>query len=131
MKCGQIDRYEPDTEFNNFHENMYKFTRKSVYYIIKVIFSVTKKCQLTTKNKQKVLERFELIGMITSEMINSTHNKIKYMSMPLTELSKRSSTCFFSSHLSEEEVSSVLNYTCKIRPPKGRRNDQLAYYNFY
>ena len=74
---------------------MYKFTRKSVYYIIKVIFSVTKKCQLTTKNKQKVLERFELIGMITSEMINSTHNKIKYMSMPLTELSKRSSTYFF------------------------------------
>ena len=80
MKCGQIDRYEPDTEFNNFHENMYKFTRKSVYYIIKVIFSVTKKCQLTTKNKQKVLERFELIGTITSEMIDSTHNKIKCMS---------------------------------------------------
>ena len=57
-----INRYEPDIEFNNFHENMYKFTRKSVYYIIKVIFSVTKKCELRTKNKQKVLERFELIG---------------------------------------------------------------------
>ena len=95
VKCGQIDRYEPDTEFNNFHENMFKFTRKSVYYIIKVIFIVTKKCQLTTKNMKKVLERFELIGTITSEVINSTHNKIKYMSMPLTELSKRSSTYFF------------------------------------
>ena len=23
------------------------------------------------------------------------------------------------------------NSTCKIRPPKGIRNDQLAYYNFY
>ena len=95
VKCGQIDRYEPDTEFNNFHENMFKFTRKSVYYIIKVIFIVTKNCQLTTKNKQKVFERFELIGTISSEVINSTHNKIKYMSMPLTELSKRSSTNFF------------------------------------
>ena len=68
---------------------------KSVYYIIKVIFIVTKKRQLTTKNKKKVLERFELIGTITSEVINITHNKIKYMSMPLTELSKRSSTYFF------------------------------------
>ena len=35
------------------------------------------------------------------------------------------------SHPYEKEVSSVLNYTCKIRPPKGIRNDQLAYYNFY
>ena len=90
-----INRYEPDIEFNNFHENMYKFTRKSVYYIIKVIFSVTKKCELRTKNKEKVLERFELIGTITSGMIDNTHNKIKCMSMPLTELSKRSSTYFF------------------------------------
>ena len=60
-----------------------------------MIFIVTKKRQLTTKNKKKVLERFELIGTITSEVINITHNKIKYMSMPLTELSKRSSTYFF------------------------------------
>ena len=75
-----INRYEPDIEFNNFHENMYKFTRKSVYYIIKVIFSVTKKCQLTTKNKQKVLERFELIGMIIREMINSLCPQQNYQS---------------------------------------------------
>ena len=35
------------------------------------------------------------------------------------------------SHPYEKEVWSVLNYTCKIRPPKGIRNDQEAYYNFF
>ena len=34
VKCGQIDGHEPETEFIDFHEDLYKFTRKSVYCII-------------------------------------------------------------------------------------------------
>lgn len=49
MKCGQIDRHELETEFIDFHEDLYKFTRKSVYcrkyYVMKVIFGVPKKFQ--------------------------------------------------------------------------------------
>lgn len=48
--------------------------RKSVYvrkyHIMKVIFTVTKKCQLTIKNRQKVLEIFEFIGKIITKKIN-------------------------------------------------------------
>ena len=49
MECGQIDGHEPETEFIDFHEDLYKFTRKSVYckknYVMKVIFGVPKKFQ--------------------------------------------------------------------------------------
>ena len=49
VKCGQIDGHEPETEFIDFHEDLYKFTRKSVYcrkyYVMKVIFGVPKKFQ--------------------------------------------------------------------------------------
>lgn len=37
---------------------------------MKVIFTVTKKCQLTIKNRQKVLEIFEFIGKIITKKIN-------------------------------------------------------------
>ena len=49
-----MDGYEHDNKFINFHENRYRFARKSEYYReyydIKVIHGVTREHQLTTKN---------------------------------------------------------------------------------
>ena len=64
LNCGIIECYNSVSEYINFHENKYKFYRKSIYHRKYHINNILSKYNLSVVNRNKVLLIFKEIGQI-------------------------------------------------------------------
>ena len=64
LNCGIVDCYNFVNEYVSFHDNKYKFYRKSVYHRKYHINNILSKYRLSVVNRNKVILVFKEIGHI-------------------------------------------------------------------
>ena len=81
IKCGSVNSYKYVIEYVDFHQNKYKFCRKSVYqrkyHIENIINNLCPKngFQISVKDRDKILRIFKEVGLV----IESVNQKRKRM----------------------------------------------------
>ena len=77
--CGKVDDFQPIKEFCSFHDNNCKIIVQSTYfrkyYLNKLIFKLTKKYDLSTKNKNRIIADFEKISNVLP-LINGNRRRM-------------------------------------------------------
>ena len=66
--CGKVDDFEPLKEFCSFHDDNCKIIVRSLYfrkyYLSKLKFKLTKKYNISTKNKNRIIPDLEKISNV-------------------------------------------------------------------
>ena len=72
IKCGQVNGFYFDNEYIDFHENMYRIRKKSVYirkyHVENVINKYNKEIQLSFQDRNKIYEIFTLMNNVLPEV---------------------------------------------------------------